>query len=132
MLSRLTRLTRQVKQIGDNDSGATRVHLGGRDELSSLATQINGILGKLENSAAMLNESREALRLQNECLEETVMERTQGFLHQALHDSLTGLPNRAHALYRLQQLAENRMAAGTAALFPRPRQLQVHRRYPGA
>ncbi len=76
-----------------------------------------------------LYESQEQLRQQNENLEEIVSERTQELVHQAFHDSLTGLPNRANALYYLNQIAtrsessepenglEPETGCGTAVLF---------------
>lgn len=117
VLSRLSSLTRQVEQIGEDGTAAKRVVLSGHDELCSLAEQINGMLLKLEKAAQTLLESDEALRLQNENLESSIMERTEALLYQAFHDSLTGLPNRAQVLYHLQQLAETRKVGGKAVLF---------------
>ena len=53
--------------------------------------------------------------------------------HQAMHDSLTGLPNRAQFV-ALLDTALHRVRAGTsteiAVLFLRPRRLQTHQRHP--
>jgi diguanylate cyclase (GGDEF)-like protein len=99
--SRLSKLTRQVKRIRGED-GIARVDLPGGDELTLLADTINGMLITLEQSSQDLRESEERLRVYNDNLEQTVRERTQQIEHQAFHDALTNLPNRALFTDRLQ------------------------------
>jgi diguanylate cyclase (GGDEF)-like protein len=117
VLSRLTKLTRQVEQIGEEGPTAKRVVLSGRDELASLAGQINGMLLKLERTTDTLHKSQEELRHQNENLEAIVEERTQELFHQAFHDPLTGLPNRAQVLHHLELIADRQKEGGKAVLF---------------
>jgi PAS domain S-box-containing protein len=50
VLSRLGGLSREVQSIGRRKAIAERVHLSGRDELASLAANINGMLAELERS----------------------------------------------------------------------------------
>jgi PAS domain S-box-containing protein len=50
VLTRLSGLSREVVSIGKRNALAERVHLTGRDELSSLAGSINGMLDELERS----------------------------------------------------------------------------------
>ena len=50
VLSRLGSLSREVTSIGKRKAISERVHLGGRDELSSLAESINGMLADLERT----------------------------------------------------------------------------------
>ena len=99
--SRLAKLTKQVESI-DGAVSVSRVDIPGKDELSQLAIQINRMLTTLENSSRKLRESEEKLRLYNENLENTVLERTQQIEHLAFHDALTMLPNRALFMNRLE------------------------------
>ena len=138
VLFRLTKLTRQVEQIGEEGTTTKCVVLPGQDELASLAVRINGMLLKVERTTHTLRESQEALRHQNEKLasttetlrksqeelrhqnenlEITIMERTQELIHQAFYDVLTGLPNRANVLFHLEQIADRHKAGGKAVLF---------------
>ncbi len=65
---------------------------------------------------------------------ELVKERTDQLQHQALHDSLTGLPNRALILDRIDRMLarSRRENIGRRRALPRPRQLQGHQRHPGS
>ena len=110
-LSRLVRLSAEVAAIGDlsiND----QVGISGHDEVSWLATKINEMLTKL-------HESEERLHCYNANLEQTVQDRTQEIEHQAFHDKLTGLPNRALFTDRIgAALAKaQRSKLATAAFF---------------
>jgi diguanylate cyclase (GGDEF)-like protein len=74
---------------------------------------------EIERSAAALRESEERLRLQNENLEQLVDSRTREIEHQAFHDKLTGLPNRALFMDRLTcaLTKASRSGLGTAVMF---------------
>jgi two-component system, NtrC family, sensor kinase len=54
VLSRLSGLGREVSSIGKRNALAERVHVSGRDELSSLGVSINGMLEELEKSQEQL------------------------------------------------------------------------------
>ncbi len=101
IFSRLSKLTTQVKNIGVN-SEQSHVYLQGNDELKLLADTINGMLMTLDATSEDLRGSEMKLREYNENLERTVHERTEQIEHQAFHDALTGLPNRALFMDRLQ------------------------------
>ncbi len=62
-----------------------------------------------------------------------VHERTDQLHHQALHDPLTGLPNRALILDRIDQMLARADGRDTphGRAVPRPRQLQGHQRHAG-
>ncbi len=101
IFSRLSKLTFQVKNIG-GDTEQSHVYLNGNDELKLLADTINGMLATLDATSEDLRVSEKKLRDYNENLERTVHERTEQIEHQAFHDALTGLPNRALFMDRLQ------------------------------
>ncbi len=63
VISRLVRLNADVNSIGASGDLSTRVLATGRDELSSLADTINGMLAALEQSDSELRESEERYRL---------------------------------------------------------------------
>jgi diguanylate cyclase (GGDEF)-like protein len=90
--SRLTNLTKQVGRIGSAHS-VNRVDLPGRDELTLLADTINGMLVTLEQTS------------------QSLLERTQQVEHQAFHDGLTGLPNRALFMDRLESAKARALCA---------------------
>ncbi len=108
VLSRLTLLTHQVEKIGEGGTAITRVALRGSDELGHLAGRVNGMLAKLERTTLNLEKSQAQLQEQNFGLEDTIQERTRQLLHQAMHDALTGLANRAFLMNRLQQIQQCR------------------------
>ncbi len=63
VISRLVRLNADVNSISASGDLSTRVLVTGRDELSSLADAINGMLAALEQSDSELRESEERYRL---------------------------------------------------------------------
>lgn len=62
VLSPLSRLSTSVSSIGASGDLSARVMMAGRDELSSLANDINGMLGALERSHEALRESEEKFK----------------------------------------------------------------------
>jgi len=70
VLSRLTRLSASVNRVRAHGDFSERVSISGKDELSSLADEINGML-------AALKKSQDKLRHYSEHLEELVKERTR-------------------------------------------------------
>lgn len=110
-LRRLAKLSAEVAAI-DDASRAVSVRVSGRDELSRLGDRINEMLAKLR-------ESEERLQSYNANLEKTVLERTREMEHQAFHDKLTGLPNRALFMDRIGFALSKagRTCLGTAAFF---------------
>ena len=63
------------------------------------------------------NRAVEEAKKHSENLEILVSERTDALLHQAFHDPLTGLPNRAKVLHHLKLIAEKQQNGGKAVLF---------------
>ncbi len=59
VLSRLTKLSKNVSQIGSSGDVTLRVTMPGKDELSRLAKNINDMLTSLENADKALRESEE-------------------------------------------------------------------------
>ncbi len=101
VLSRLTRLSRDVKNIGASGDPSMRVRVTGKDELSLLKDEINGMLEALERSEKALRKSEEAL------------------LVLSLHDELTGLYNRRGFLTLAEQQLKvaNRAKKGLLMIF---------------
>jgi len=62
VLYRLVRLSADVNSVGASSDHSARVSMTGRDELSSLAGAINGMLEALERSQNELKESKERYR----------------------------------------------------------------------
>jgi len=62
VLSRLTRLSTNVESIGKSGDISSRVKMAGRDELSSLADVINGMLASLEQAHRKLKRAYEDLK----------------------------------------------------------------------
>jgi signal transduction histidine kinase len=63
VLSRLVRLSRSVASIGRSSDLSQRVAVTGKDELSSVENDVNGMLTTLEHSQRALRVSEERLRL---------------------------------------------------------------------
>lgn len=72
VLSRLSRLTKNVSSIGASGDISGRVSMPGMDELSILAGTINGMLAALQQSEVDLQESEEELRLMFESIADGV------------------------------------------------------------
>ena len=78
-LGRVFKLTNQVESLTEEESDDGRVTLGGSDELATLASQINRMLGKIHESRSLLktkndslNRVIEELRTSNNALENAV------------------------------------------------------------
>jgi diguanylate cyclase (GGDEF)-like protein len=101
VLSRLTRLSSDVKSIGASGNPSMRVLVKGKDELSLLKDEINGMLEALESSEKELRKSKEAL------------------LALSLRDELTGLYNRRGFLTLAEQQLKlaNRAKKGLLMIF---------------
>ena len=101
VLRRMSRLSAAVTRIAAGGDLSARVVVGGHDELAALGASINGMLATIEQHLAARRRLEEELA------------------HQAFHDSLTGLPNRALFLDRLgHALARaSRGAAAPGVLF---------------
>jgi diguanylate cyclase (GGDEF)-like protein len=121
IVSRIFRLESQVDSVHrhEHEELSSRISIEGKDEITSLAVHIKEMLEKLDGKSKELKESREVLRLHNDNLEAAILERTREMEHQAFHDKLTGLPNRALFMDRLDQAIRKmkRSRAGTVALF---------------
>ncbi len=113
VLARLTRLTSQVESIGIDGQTGLSVDAQGSDELAGLATRINSMLRRLQEAARHVQERSEHLSRQNQALES----RERELISKAFHDTLTGLPNRAHALLQLTHMAVERNGGAKAVLF---------------
>ena len=73
ILARLADLSRQVLNVGKNNSPELRVRITGRDELSKLANSINNMLVSLESTQNELKESEAATRALLEGLPDTLL-----------------------------------------------------------
>ena len=121
VLKRLKILGEQVDKVdpGKVNSIGLRVKMDGSDELASLAFKMNSMLAALDDHSHRLRESEELLKIQNEQLEATVVERTKEIEYQAFHDKLTGLANRELFLNELENALKHTdpLHKGTAVLF---------------
>jgi twitching motility protein PilJ len=68
ILSRLSRLTLAVSQIGTKRDVSQRVVVSGTDELSRFALLLNGTLDRLEHSQSLLRQNANQLQRQNKVL----------------------------------------------------------------
>ncbi len=88
IVSRVERLSREIGEIGSSRNLSTRVSVGGAKELTSLEEEINRTLAALARSETALRESEERMR------------------HDAMHDPLTGLPNRLYFMDQARRSIE--------------------------
>ena len=72
VLSRLTKLSMKVSEIGNGDDLSTRVQVKKNDELSSLAKSINDMLAALEKSQHELKISEKGYRLLAEAAQDMI------------------------------------------------------------
>ena len=76
VLSPLAKLSADVRQVGQLQNPATRVQVKGKDELASLATDVNDMLGAVWKSEAALRQSEEKHRALVEHIPVVVYEAT--------------------------------------------------------
>lgn len=69
VLSRLSRLSRRVREISGSGQTTTRVEVAGRDELAMLATDLNAMLQVIEERTQALEQSKQDLERSNQDLE---------------------------------------------------------------
>jgi sensor domain CHASE-containing protein len=107
VLSRLSRLSREVNRIGASGELAQRVTVDHQDELSSLSTNINAMLGMLEQTQATETVLQQSL---SQRLDEqnALYESSQIFLGQL--DKTTNLSN-------ICQIAVNRFCLDKAVVY---------------
>ncbi len=120
VLGKIDLITTQLKPLSELEhSSGIRVSVPGSDEFGQLAKTINNLLISLDDDASELRASEEELRSYNDLLEAKVDERTKKLEHLALHDKLTGLPNRALFINRLEFAVGQckREPSGLATLF---------------
>lgn len=108
IIKRLEKLDREVATISKNNQLSRRVDATGTDELSSVSSQINKMLGIIEASQSQLEkrveERTEELQKTNVQLQQEITERKtveqelivhkEHLVRLAHYDSLTSLPNR--------------------------------------
>lgn len=83
VLSRLVRLGKSVSNIGTSGNPAQRVSMKGRDEVSSLADTINGMMEMLERSGRTIQEKNGQLMRQQKELKEKTGELVQANQHKS-------------------------------------------------
>ncbi len=110
VIRRLEKLNLDVAEIRTSNKLSRRVNAAGNDELSSVSTEINRMLGVIEMSQEQLEnrvaQRTEELKQSNVKLEQEIIERKsvekeliihkEHLVRLAHYDSLTSLPNRAH------------------------------------
>ncbi|MCC7435636.1 MAG: EAL domain-containing protein [Methanoregulaceae archaeon] len=108
-----------LSRIEDGSSALRESEEQLRSHNENLEQMVAERTAEIERSAAALRESEERLRLQNENLEQLVDSRTREIEHQAFHDKLTGLPNRALFMDRLScaLTKSGRSGMSTAVMF---------------
>lgn len=90
----LEKIGHQLAHMGSGLSGDP-IRVRGPYEVNLLVNRLNDLLRIVWEKEQLLVEHQEELISQNDSLEEAVAERTEQIEHQASHDLLTGLPNRA-------------------------------------
>lgn len=101
-LLQLHRLSREVMETGDY---SLRVEIRGRDELGQLGEAFNQMLSQIEQRDLMM-ERQVSQRTQE------LQKLAEEFRYRALHDTLTGLPNRALLNEEFNRAAAHAKRAG--------------------
>ncbi len=112
-------LTETAEKIALTLDLSERVPVYGKNELSRLAIAFNDMSSRLSTVWQEKEEATKALEVMNHELERKIAERTKHLSWQAMHDPLTGLPNRALLSERLSQAIQrsDRDKAILAVLF---------------
>jgi len=97
----IAEITSTAKRISASQDYSLRINKQTDDELGAVIDGINGMLGQIERRDEQL--AAHATQLEHEVAERTreLEHITEQFRHQAYHDELTGLPNRALFMERL-------------------------------
>jgi diguanylate cyclase (GGDEF)-like protein len=105
-------LSTAAQRISDGDL-EVQTNLSGRDELALLGQAFDGMVTSFKRTVDKLQDGERELRKARDEMETRVVERTSELANAnkelerlAMHDPLTGLPNRALLLLRLQQNIE--------------------------
>ncbi len=113
----LTRGTQDIAEFRFDE----QIVIPGQGELAVLADSFNQMRLQLKKTIASRNLVMQELSDLNESLEERVHERTQELqilnskiAHEAMHDPLTGLPNRVLVTEQLQQTISHSQRTGTS------------------
>ncbi len=101
----IRRLREGTRRLAEGERGA-RVAPAGPAELVELASSFNYMADELERAESQL-------RADHARLEERVVERTAQLRHLAMHDPLTGLPNRRHLFDELDAAIDVALGTGS-------------------
>lgn len=106
VLSRLTRLSNSIQSIGTSGDITARVSMPGVDELSVLASTINGLLAAMEQSEGELRELYHEERTLRQTLEDEISKRIE-FTRALVHELKTPVtPVMASSELLLQKLKD--------------------------
>ena len=109
VLKPINRLKKAAARVASFDL-AEQITIKGHNELSELGMSFNEMTVQLSEAIADRQQSMQELSRLNDSLEERIHKRTRELqqmntrvMHQAMHDPLTGLPNRSLIMERLWQ-----------------------------
>lgn len=104
MLDRLLKIDDFMKSVTMNNDYSARLDLSGNDELSRIATTMNNMLTRIQNSQTRITKLYESG--QQELEQRKKVE--NAFTRLSLRDSLTGVYNRAYFEHELKRLNKSR------------------------
>jgi len=109
ILKPINRLKKAAARVANFDLDQS-IKIEGHNELSELSVSFNEMTEQLSEAISDRQETMQELSRLNESLEERIHKRTRDLqqmntrvMHQAMHDPLTGLPNRSLIMERLRQ-----------------------------